>query len=371
MLHLVVTVFTPAVRKLINIPMQKIITLIGIFLLAALTGFSAEWVAFDSKEGGFKILFPRQPVVSDQEVATDHGSIPLKMFMHDASKFKDDNELYSISYIDEVDSEINSDMPDESADQMLHASLAGAEKNISGQMVSENVISLKGYRGREGKINVPEGSYVMRIRVYLVNRRLYLLQIAYKSSKENNASIDKFLSSFDVSAGPKTIHEKVTHDSWATLQKEGFKIAFPELPEEVMQDVNSKIGVLKLHTFTYETGKYKDYNEAYEFMYSDYPEDMVNSDFKESIIDTFFNGAIRGMLKKERYKKLSEKKITHKDYPGRSVKIGMSEEKAVMNCRLYLVHNRVYILEVICYDKNENNAYVDKFFNSFALAADK
>jgi hypothetical protein len=345
--------------------MQKIYVLF-LLLSLSISGFATEWVNFEHKDGGFKILFPKQPTSTEQEVSSEKGTINMKIFIYDASKYKDDNEMYFIAYFDQADLAVNSDMDDASVDRLLHNSLEGAAKNMSGEILSEKVVMSKGYRGREGKIQLTtQGNYVIIMRVYLVGSKMYLLQVASEAGKVGNASAEKFFSSFEILAGPKVVREKLVNNSWVPLQQKGFKILFPELPEESEQDLESKAGTLKLHLFSYSTGKFKDDNEAYEFMYSDYPQDAISSDFKDRLIDSFFNSAIRGMLKKHTWKKLTEKKISYKSFPGRSLKVSMPEENAIINVEIYLVRNRVYILEAICYEKNDNNAAASKFFNSF------
>jgi hypothetical protein len=164
---------------------------------------------------------------------------------------------------------------------------------MSGQVVSEKEVFLKGYRGREGQIYVKEGNYLMIMRVFLVKNRMYVLQVAYEMGKGNTEATDKFFSSFDVSAPQKVVQEKPENDNWATFKSNNFKVLFPEQPQENTSDVETKIGKLKMHTLSYEAGKYKDDNEAYVLIYSDYPEEYVSSDIKDALVDSFFNGSKR------------------------------------------------------------------------------
>ncbi len=350
---------------------HKTLPAILLVLLFSLPAMAGEWVKFDNKEGGFKALFPRQPAKTEQEVSTEKGAATLTLYLYDGSKYKNESEIYGIGYVDQIDSNTNSDMDDADIDNLLHSSLGGAAKNMTGEIISETEIYINGYRGREGKIHVKDGNYIMIMRVYLVQKRMYLLQAAYEVGKDNPQSIEKFFNAFTVDAPEHVKKEKTQNNNWVTFGKKEFSILFPEQPEEGDKDIETKIGTLKMHTVSYESGKYKDDNEAYVLIYSDYPEEMVSSDFKEELIDSFFSNAIRGMIKKRGYVKADEKKITLKGYPGRSVKIEMAEEKAVMNMRIYIVNSRAYIIQTICYKQNDDNAMSSKFFNSFALAGVK
>lgn len=347
---------------------HKVLPAVLLVMLFSLPALAGEWVKFECKEGGFNALFPRQPAKTEQEVSAEKGTATLTLYLYDGSKYKNESEIYGIGYVDQIDSNTNSDMDNADIDNLLHSSLAGAAKNMSGEVMSEKEVYLKGYRGREGKIHVTEGNYIMIMRTYLVQKRMYLLEAAYEVGKNNPQSIDKFFSSFTLDAPAYVKKEKAQNNNWVTFSKNEFSILFPEQPEVGDKDIETKIGTLKMHTMTYEPGKFKDDNEVYVLIYTDYPEEMVSSDFKDELIDSFFSNAIRGMIKKRGYTKREEKKISMNGYPGRSVKIDMVEEKAVMNIRIYIVKSRAYIMQTLCYKENDDNAMSTKYFNSFKLA---
>jgi hypothetical protein len=351
--------------------MKKMTLALGLALLFTLPCFAVDWITFENKEGGFKTLFPRQPVKSVQDIESENGNTKITFYLYDGSKYKDENEVLGVGYVDQIDSAKNSDLPDEMIDNLLHTALDGSAKDMSGQIVSEQAVFLKGYRGREGKIYAKDANYTMIMRVFLVQTRMYIVEAAYEMGKGNTDCTDKFFNSFDISDPQRVVHEKPENNNWATFKSNNFKILFPEKPEEDVTDVDTKVGKLKMHTLTYETGKYKDDNEAYILIYSDYPTEYVSSDLKDALIDSFFNGSIKGMLKKNGFKKRSETKVSFKGFPGRRLKIDLEEQSAVMNLRLYLVNNRLYILQTICYARKDNNALADKYFTSFDLIAGK
>ena len=77
--------------------------------------------------------------------------------------------------------------------------------------------------------------------------------------------------------------------------KEGrFTMKFPRQPLESIQDMDEATVPLKLHMFVYDASKYKDDNMAYYVMYSDFPDTLVNSDFRDELLDTFFKHSIDG-----------------------------------------------------------------------------
>lgn len=156
---------------------------------------------------------------------------------------------------------------------------------------------------------------------------------------------------------------------WVTVQnKPGkFKVLFPRAPQESEQKLETAIGPLKMKIFMYEVDKFKDDNAMYGLMYSDYPDSLVNSDFKDEILDNFFEKAIEGAANNIKGTILSKKTISIKGYPGRQARVSFAEGQGIMNLRMYLVKNRSYFLEVGYEKDKEGNAAIDKFFNSFEL----
>lgn len=156
---------------------------------------------------------------------------------------------------------------------------------------------------------------------------------------------------------------------WVPVESKAgaFKIMFPRQPTLGDQDIETEIGAIKMYTFMYEVDKFKDENAMYGVIYADYPDTMVHSDFKDEILDVFFDGAVKGSMKNVHGEMLQEKVVKYKDYPGRKVKIAFLEGKGIMYMQFYLVKNRMYIMQVACETAKDNNPAIDKFFNSFAL----
>lgn len=150
--------------------------------------------------------------------------------------------------------------------------------------------------------------------------------------------------------------------------KEGrFKIKFPKQPAPSTQNVGDSKMPIKMHVFLYDASKYKDENLAYYVMYCDYPKDMVNSDFRDEIIDTIFKSSIEAAAANMNGTVVSINKNDYKEFPGRNSKFNFMDGQGVCYMKIFLIHSRMYILMAICEPKNDNNQSMDKFFNSFAL----
>jgi hypothetical protein len=164
----------------------------------------------------------------------------------------------------------------------------------------------------------------------------------------------------------------VVTQSWyvLTLKKYGCKMEFPVKPTQKDQKLNSAVGKLKMDMYTYEpAAQSMDANLVYLFNYTEYPSSEVNSSDKEAL-DTFFNNAINGAVGAVKGKLISKKDTPIGKYPGREAKIDYQDGIAIITMRLYLVENKLYMLETIAETKKDQNASITKFMNSFTLISE-
>jgi hypothetical protein len=146
-----------------------------------------------------------------------------------------------------------------------------------------------------------------------------------------------------------------------------FKVLFPRKAEESNEPIQKSGFNLVMHMYSYDVGKYKDDNVLYMAMYCDYPDTLVDSDFKDEIIDTLFSTSIAGMINKLDGKMKYSERVKLNEFPGRKVKSTVKTDQGLAYIRLYLVHSRMYILMVMCETPKEDNASIERFFNSFQL----
>jgi hypothetical protein len=146
-----------------------------------------------------------------------------------------------------------------------------------------------------------------------------------------------------------------------------FSLLFPRQPAETEQTIESEAGPLVMKMTMYEVGKYKDDNAVYGIIYTDYPDSLISSEYKDEIVEEFFKGAVEGTTTNIKGTVMDVQKISYGAYPGRRVKISFMDDAAIMHMQVFLVKSRVYILQVGCETAKDGNASIDKFFKSFAL----
>ncbi len=159
-------------------------------------------------------------------------------------------------------------------------------------------------------------------------------------------------------------------DKWHKTESKtlGYSIEFPQKPESTIQEIKSGIGVLKLNMFIYEVTEKSpsDDNQVYLVNCTEFPDSLVSSD-NTALLEGFYRGTIDGAGKEIGGTVTSEKKIELNGYAGREVTIAQNEEKSIITMRLYLVKNRLFMLETITQKNKVPNKSITRFFNSFQL----
>jgi hypothetical protein len=160
-------------------------------VLTAGVQHSDAWFKYDSKEGRYSVLVPKEPTLSTETTTAATGE---KLPQYVALSTEGSSVFY-VSY-----SDLLSDMTfsfDNARDGMLAAG--------KGTLVSESSISLGGFPGREMRVLMKgpnEVEYIDRVRFYHVGMRIYLLQYFFLKSEDGSALVtakaEKFFDSFKV-----------------------------------------------------------------------------------------------------------------------------------------------------------------------------
>ncbi|MCV9386186.1 hypothetical protein [Reichenbachiella ulvae] len=171
-----------------------------LFMTLLLFSFSKsdKWVLFESTEYGFKVDFPKEPTSNPQTVNSEIGLLKMNIFMYEASNNKkDDNLVYMVNSTEYPDTLINSNKT-EILYNFFRNSIDGAVNNVHGKLLSETVITIDEYPGREIRVDFQNGKAVITMRLYLVKNQMYMLQTITETNKDFNNSIKRFFDSFEL-----------------------------------------------------------------------------------------------------------------------------------------------------------------------------
>jgi hypothetical protein len=161
----------------------------------------------------------------------------------------------------------------------------------------------------------------------------------------------------------KPIHS----EDWVSLEDTGYKMLFPATPKKEEQTVNTAAGKLNVVNHTYEVPDgVKDENLEYALSETEYLDSNLVKAVK-SQPDKFFQGSVNGAVKSVNGKLLSQTPIELDGYPGRKCRIDYNSGMAVITMQIYLVNNKVFILQTITETKKDFNKSMEKFMSSFTL----
>lgn len=152
---------------------------------------SGSWKEFSSSKGRFSAFFPNKPTEEVQTLNSAIGPLKMHIFMAQSKE-----GFFVVGYVD---------YPDTSyvhPSDLLDAGRDGALENTQGKLLSETIISLGGYPGREIKFKVetPKGVVITRSRFYIVKNRLYSTSVTTTKKWMFSENVLRFLDSFRVTA---------------------------------------------------------------------------------------------------------------------------------------------------------------------------
>jgi hypothetical protein len=146
------------------------------------------WTEFAPVGGRFSVQMPGLPRSEQQYFHTKGGDMVLYLFILDRGGA---SERFSAQYTDYPEQFLKES---QSADAVLKKASTVDAFNIGGRVVSEKALSLGRHLGRE--LQVENAELSMRIRLYLVDQRLYKVVAAWPKSRVFSVEDELFLNSF-------------------------------------------------------------------------------------------------------------------------------------------------------------------------------
>jgi hypothetical protein len=145
------------------------------------------WSEFKDLEGKFQILVPMKPSFKNLSVNSEYGIIESKVL----TMYSDSNiNQYLLGYADYPL------IKSEKINDFFKSRIIGAVNNIHGKLLSEEIVNYKNYPGRKIRVLWKNGELVNNAIFYLVNNRLFILQVTTSISNDFNKDIYRFLNSF-------------------------------------------------------------------------------------------------------------------------------------------------------------------------------
>jgi hypothetical protein len=147
----------------------------------------------------------------------------------------------------------------------------------------------------------------------------------------------------------------------------GFRIHFPQEPEVNPRIVNTGIGELTLDVYMYEVNdQSKDDNLVYSVICTEYPASIFQNATEETL-KVFFRNSVDGAVNNVHGALLSELIIQYDGHLGREIKIDFREGLAIITMRMYLIGNKMYMIQTITETNKDFNTSISRFMDSFRL----
>jgi hypothetical protein len=162
---------------------------LSLSLGAAQDEMPANWEAFVSKDGRFTVKLPKGHTEIRKKIPTATGQLETTIVVAEGRG----DSSFVVSYCDFPEKELKAD----SVEKRLDQACKGAVESSRGKLRSEAAKKLDVHPGREIVIE-KDGAVIAKMRIYLVDRRLYQVMVLGNSAtfapKEKDVGI--FLDSF-------------------------------------------------------------------------------------------------------------------------------------------------------------------------------
>jgi hypothetical protein len=149
----------------------------------------SDWKKFTSREGAFSVLMPGTPVAKREAVPTPIGQVVTHFFSLEVQQ----GTNLTVSFAEVPQGLLGLEGVD---DLLLTMARDAAVKQVDGKLLKDEPVKLnQRIPGREFQIDVGLGS-ILRMRVFLVQNRVYQIVAAGPKDYATGKDADKFLDSF-------------------------------------------------------------------------------------------------------------------------------------------------------------------------------
>jgi hypothetical protein len=151
-----------------------------------------QWKFFASEEGKFRVLFPGTPVTTN-EISNSQG---YEIIFHSNYVWADRQTQYAVNFSD------NPEIVERLTPKQQFDASQKAVAESFGAIVSQNDFKLGTYPARDFEfVAGGKANFSGRIRLVLVNRRLYQIMVIFLTQNPHVDDFQNFLNSFSVQQG--------------------------------------------------------------------------------------------------------------------------------------------------------------------------
>jgi hypothetical protein len=161
--------------------------------LALLNVSQPDWQTYQSPAGRYSILMPGRPKEQTQAFESAVGTLDLHI-----ATYENRSGAYLVMYVDYPADLVAAGQ----ASAILDGAAQGAVANVDGQLTRQQAVSLGAAPGREIEFDAAaqgaQPATRIKVRYYLVGRRLYQVMVVAPQAQGLPADAPKFLDSFNL-----------------------------------------------------------------------------------------------------------------------------------------------------------------------------
>ncbi len=151
-----------------------------------------DWYLLEDKEDNYSVEFPGKSESRKEKTAQG-----MEFVMHgyepEESAY-DDNYFYAATCIPLA--EEPTEWNEEFVEDLLAKSQASVIDRVQGNLLNTRRLNLNGTQGIEYEVGFLEGAARIKVRQYLANEKMYMIQVISMKMTPNNANMNRFLDSF-------------------------------------------------------------------------------------------------------------------------------------------------------------------------------
>jgi len=160
---------------------------------------SVKLQPFLEKTSGMMVNLPCTPDAKKQPVKIEDATVTMFMWMCVGTDLLGFHNVYLVSYTDYP--ETYGVRNNNELDTFYNASLGGAARNAGGIISEKKVISNGQYRGMQGKIRLDDAKAYMIMQVFLIGKRVFIVEGITADDHPEWSEMTKVLASFRLKAG--------------------------------------------------------------------------------------------------------------------------------------------------------------------------
>lgn len=175
--------------------MKQFVFLILAFGGSLTGGAQAPWHEFVQEDGSFRILFPQEPTVKYDTLTTNIGDIIQQSIFLQETDTAIGAPTFLLNIWEYPDFTVHSDSA-ELVQELLETTVSATVEELAGDLRYQTKIAVQGFPGLLWRVDYLNEEATLKTQAFVVENRLYSIQIACMRSKNHHPSINRFLDSF-------------------------------------------------------------------------------------------------------------------------------------------------------------------------------